>query len=549
MNRRLVHVLLVLAAAICAALPLHSVAGEFDRQRAVEFVNLCRNVPDRQPNLLLIYWKLKLCDAAGEAFDAKPYAEYVASLQNPDGGFGTWPRDASAGEGALAAVTVLGAAGLAPKTKSACSAWLENRLDSQLAAAGEFTDLVIMREMHACLMAMSMAGARPTRLDEALAALERDGRPWGWYYRVTAGNAFGRPVADPAEWIRKLDALAADEYMRRVWKWEDRHFALETMHLLGGTFAYRDWIVLGTYEPLNTPRGPNRLLRLIDGWRNVRMARLLKQDTPWLAKWLKESGSIEPANVPGFAGMPGMETDVSVTLRAARIVGEQTLKDAMGRPAADWLEKQKPDGYFAETEEEVSRWFTEVEQLEARIDGTWKALTALHLAGIQPKDRPALAAWLNGVVDKRRQDLTSDDVLCVLECFELIGEQPAVGPALAGYFRTRFVNDAPAVVRMCRFMKIKPELPGADARLIAMLGRVREFDPARSFDMPMELGVMAEIVDALDGLGAANPHAAELNTLLGRLQRPDGGFAKPGSEHSNLYDTLAGIRMADILKR
>ena len=549
MNRKLLLVLLVPVVLACGAWPPRSAAGEFDRQRAVEFVHLCRNTPDRQPNLLLIYWKLKVCEAAGEAFDVNPYAEYAAGLQNADGGFGTWPRDASTAEGTLAALTVLRAAGAGPKDKSACAANLQKCLDGQLGAAARYIDLVIIREMHACLMAMSMVDARPPRLDEALGYLERDGRPWGWYYRVTAGKAFNQPVNDPAAWIRKLDDLASVEYLRRIWRTEDRHCAIETMHLLGGTFTYGGWIGLASYEPTSTPRGPNRLGQLEDAWRNVRMARLLKQETPWLAQWLKDSASIEPSVVPGFAGMPGMETDPSITLRAARIVGEQAMKDEMSQPAAAWLEKQKPDGYFEEEETKVSRWFTEVEQLQSRIDSTWKALTVLHLAGVEPKDRAPVIAWLNGIADKRRQDLTSHDILRVLECFELLGGQPAGGAGLAEHFRARFSNDAPAVVRLCMLLKIKPDLPGADARLINMLERVRQFDLAQPFDLPMEVGVLAEMVEAVDGLGASYPHADYIAALLGRMQRADGGFAKPGSDHSNLYDTLAAIRMSEALRR
>ncbi|HUU68440.1 MAG TPA: hypothetical protein VM186_02865, partial [Planctomycetota bacterium] len=278
-------------------------------------------------------------------------------------------------------------------------------------------------------------------------------------------------------------------------------------------------------------------------WRNIRMARLLGQDTPWLAQWLKESASIEPSVVPGFAGMPGMETDSSITLRAARVAGEQAMKDEMSQPAAAWLEKQKPDGYFEEEETKISRWFTEVEQLQSRIDSTWKALAVLHLAGVETKDRATLTAWLNGIVDKRRQDLTSHGILRVLECFELLGGQPAGGAALAEHFRARFSNDAPAVVRLCTLLKIKPNLPGADARLMGILERVRERD------LPMEVGVLAEMVEAVDGLGASYPHADYIAALLGRMQRADGGFAKPGSDHSNLYDTLAAIRMSEALRR
>ena len=36
---------------------------------------------------------------------------------------------------------------------------------------------------------------------------------------------------------------------------------------------------------------------------------------------------------------------------------------------------------------------------------------------------------------------------------------------------------------------------------------------------------------------------------LGELQNPDGGVPKPDSLHSNIFDTMAALRMAKLLPR
>ena len=63
----------------------------------------------------------------------------------------------------------------------------------------------------------------------------------------------------------------------------------------------------------------------------------------------------------------------------------------------------------------------------------------------------------------------------------------------------------------------------------------------------METCMLAETFEALDAIGESYAGTEYFMELLGRLQNPDGGLRKPDSAHSNIYDTIAALRMAMVL--
>ena len=534
--KRIIWAFAVVAAA--AASPLR--AGGLDRPRALAFIEQCRNAPGRQPNLRLIYWRLKVCEAADAPFDAAPHRKHVLGLQNGDGGFGLWPKDASTADGTLAALTVL--AGADPADKPGCVRYLQALLAAKAKAAKRYSDLIVQRDVHACLMGLSLLGSDVPGLDGYLKVLEQDGKPWGLYYRITAGRAFNRPLPDREGWIQKIDAQATEGYLQFLWSGQERHYALEAMHLLGGKFTYDYWIRAGSSRVRRAPDGPAGLGTLVGMWRTIRTAKLLGVEMPWLAEWLAGSASIQPGPIGGFAAMPGLESDPWILPRLARLLPESipAPKDVAAL-AAGWGNKQKDGGYYDTRTERSSRRFRESDPLTGLIDDTWQAVGALRVAGTKHKDREALLAWLGELLEKRREDLDAQDILRVLECFEMLGEKPKGAKALATYFQERFGGDLPGTVRALTLLGAKPHLPGAGKRLASMLDRVRVGK------VPMELSVLAETVEALHALGEGYPHAAHFLDLLGRVQNADGGVCMPGSLHSNLYDTLAAVRMAKLL--
>jgi len=535
--KRIIWAFVVVAA---VANPLR--AGGLDRPRAMAFIEQCRNAPHRQPNLRLIYWRLKVCEAADGPFDAAPYRKHVLGLQNGDGGFGLWPKDASTAEGTLAALKVLRKAGADPADKPGAVRYLQALLAAKAKAAKRYSDLTIQRDVHACLMGLSLLGSDVPGVAEYLKVLEQDGKPWGLYYRITAGRAFNRPLPDREGWIQKIDAQATEGYLQSIWSGQERQYALEAMHLLGGKFTYDHWIRASSYRVRRAPDGPAGLGTLVGMWRTIRTSKLLGVEMPWLAEWLARSASIRPGPTGGFAAMPGLESDPWILPRLARLLPESVpAPNDLAALAAGWRDKQKRGGYYDTRSERSSRWFRESAPLAGRIDDTWQAVGTLLAARAKHKDRKALLAWLGELLRNRRENLGSQDILRVLECFEMLGERPTDAKALAAYFEERFGGDLPATVRALTLLGAKPHLPGAGKRLASMLDRVRVGK------VPMELSVLAETVGALDALGEGYPHAAHFLDLLGRVQNADGGVCMPGSLHSNLYDTLAAVRMAKLL--
>ena len=103
-------------------------AGQFDEQRALEFIEQCRNTPDRQPDLSVIYWNLQVWEAAETQFDAAPQVAHVQALQNEDGGFGLWPKDVSTPAATRYALTVLDKAEAEIPDRAACERYLQAAL-------------------------------------------------------------------------------------------------------------------------------------------------------------------------------------------------------------------------------------------------------------------------------------------------------------------------------------------------------------------------------------------------------------------------------------
>jgi len=483
---------------------------------------------------------MKVHQAAEKDFDPTPYLAHVRSLQNKDGGFGLWPKDVSTAEGTLAALTILQKAQARAPDRAACLKYLNAHLAATAEAAAKCSDLAIQRDLHRCLISLSILGAEVPKLQQYLKILEQDGQAWGIYYRLSAAKAFGRPLTDQA-WIKKLDALATESYLGTSWTHGDRHYALEAMDLLGGKFTYARRIRAGTRGLHRPPWDGAQPSALISAWRKIRMARLLGAKTPWLEAWLKKSASIKPEPVGGYAVIPGILGEPRASYLAFRLLQARGAAKPAPDLARRWQDKQQKGGYYESAPQKLSRWFTESDRLGRRISETWAAISAIQIAGKAPADRKALVGWLIDLLAKHRDDLPCQQVLRILECFEMLGQRPQNGEELVEYFRKEFGSDLKATIRAMGIMGVKPDLDNAGDRLSAIPDRVRVFG------IPIEVSVLAETFEALDAIGEDYAGAEYFLDRLGRMQNPDGGLHKPESAHSNIYDTIAALRMAKLL--
>ena len=533
--------LTILLLGVLALLAKPLSADPFNPQRAMEFIEQCRNTPSRQPNLLRIYWKGKVLQVLQKPFDAAAYVEHVQSLQNPDGGFGIWAKDVSTPEATLAGLTILAQGKAGATNPTACVQYLNSALVGLAQSARRYHDLDIQRDVYRCLMSLSLLGKRPVELEKYLKILEQDDQPWGMYYRLTAGRTFGQKPVDSKVWIKRLNELAADRYVKHLWNMTDKHYALEMMHLLGGKFTDPDSIRKSTRWLDKEPWGG-----FPDAWRKIRMAKLVGVKTPWVESWLKKSDSIKPKPVGGYAVMPGMETDLGATLLVRRWKKSRGKTVPVPQMAAKWKGKQRKDGYYLSfSEKEPPTWLTkqtEERRLAMKIEQTWEAVASLSLASAEPADRKALLRWLNNVLVKHLQDLSIQSFLCALECFEILGASPEHTDELIQAIRGRFSAD-PQAVRALKVLSARPKSPKVGQDLTQFLDRTRVLA------IPMEVSLLAAKFEALDALGEDYSGCDYYLDLLGRLQNPDGGVHLPMGVHSNLFNTIAAIQLAERLEK
>ncbi len=271
------------------------------------------------------------------------------------------------------------------------------------------------------------------------------------------------------------------------------------------------------------------------------MARLLGLETPWLESWLEKSASIKPEPVGGYAAMPGMETDPRVSFLAYGLLRARGAVEAAPEMAKKWQGKEQPGGYYESSPRELPHWFTEADRRVKRIEETWEALGALQIAGAPPEHTEAVTRWLDEVISKHRDDLRSDHILQILDCFQMLGERPENCDELLAYFKGRFGKDPVFTIRAFKIMGVKPKLRGAGDVLSLLPDRVRVLN------LPVEVSVLAETFEALAAIGEDYTGTDYFLELLGRLQNPDGGVRKPDSAHSNIYDTIAALRAAKVL--
>lgn len=532
--------------AIVAVVMLMSVtvqAAEFDQQRALEFIRACRIAPDTQMDLRYVYLLSEVFNTVEKPFDAAPYQSHTRSLQNPDGGFGFWTKDVSTVGATFQALTVLEHAKAKPRDTQACIKYLKSSLDQASKAVQTYNDLQIHRDIHACLISLAMLGQELDDPEKYIKIFEQDSQAWGIYYRISAAKALGYTLPERERLIDRLDTLATEQFLTDVWWDEDQVCALEAMVLLGGQFTQRHWISVESGRVVWGPREDNRFDELVAVRNKVRKAKALDLKTPWLEEWLEKSTSFKLEPVGTFAETPGTEAHYGALLAAYR-----SMRDRGGLPPAPelfekWKDKQHEDGFYEFSHEDVSPWFTEIDQIAVRAENTSEALIAFKLAGKKPKNTKTLLAWLNDVLRTRRDELRSDQLLCVLECFEILGARPEDPTALAEYFANRFKNDLPTVIRASSIIGVKPEFDNAGEKLSLLPDRVR------TLDIPMELSVLAETFEALDLIGEDYAGTDYFLNLLGQLQNPDGGVRRPDSLHSNIYDTIAALRLAQILPR
>ena len=507
---------------------------------ALRFVELCRNTPERQPNLSLIYWRLKIREAAEKDFDAARYAPYVAGLQNKDGGFGLWPKDVSTAQGTLFALTVLAKAGTEATDQPACVKYLKSCLAQEAAMAKWASDIVVQREIYSSLVGLALLGAEVGELDRYLALLEQDDQAWGIYYRVSAAKAFGRPIADPGRWIERLKELAANQKELGVWLLEDKHYALEAASLLDAEAddfeKVRKHVRMRPYRPW----GRNLSQRFVQTWRYVRMSKLLGRDLDWLDDWVERMVSIEPVPVGGYGAVPGTGNSGDASILARRLLRDISALEAQPALAEDWREKQTPEGYYQSSPERRRRW-TESEVLGLRIDETLQALRTLSLAGVEPADPDALIQWLNELAGEQSEDLDAGRIMELLECFSILGRRPENASQVAERLQARFEEDPVMMAEILSVTGAQGNRPQIAKRLRAMLDRVRYAD------LPIEVSVLARTCRALDSLDEGYGETAFFLRRLDRYQNPDGGVRKPENPHSNIFDTIAALRLSKLL--
>ena len=121
------------------------------------------------------------------------------------------------------------------------------------------------------------------------------------------------------------------------------------------------------------------------------------------------------------------------------------------------------------------------------------------------------------------------------------GARPQDSAELGRYFSERFSEDPISTIKALKMLGLKPELKHGVERLRVLL------DCVRTSDIPTEISILAQTFEALVAMGADYAEVEYFRELIGRLQNPDGGVRKPDSAQSNIYDTIAALRMAELL--
>jgi hypothetical protein len=513
-------------------------AGQFDSTRAVEFVRLCRHTEEARPHLRNIYWALRLNRDCGAEFDAGPYANYVAKLQNRDGGFGFWAGDVSTPEATHAALAVLKHTDTPPRDAEACKAWLAAKLPEVSKDAKLHHDLHIEENVYHCLMALAAMDVVPSDLDEHLSLLRRGDGGWEIYLYFRAARAFGRDVGDRRAWIARVDELATYDCLH-IRNAADRQGELEVMHMLGGTFSYGEWIrrngARGGWQ------GPGE--KLENQWRTRRAFKLLGVDPPpWMSNEVSQKLEIAPEPDGRFSAMPGLgsDPDLSVLVRKTLPDFARVATTQPGEQLQAILDKQAEEGYFQTAQ--PMQWWSDDEVLQHRLSVTSRLLTNMSLLGAKLARLDDATDWLEGVLVDHGEELSAGQIMRILECFETLGRQPKRREAIVPLVKRALGADAVLASRAMGILGEPPD-PAAGEQAKRML------DSIRRADIPLEVSVLAGLLEVLDAGGAGYAHTDDFAARIAALQNPDGGVRRPYSPHSNLYDTLAAIRMARVLSR
>jgi len=531
--------------AILAALVLLMLVGagasaaRLDEQRALEFIEQCRNTGDQTLALPYLYWGLMVLEDAGQESDAGQYASHVLSLQNEDGGFGFWPKDVSTPEGTLYALTVLRMAQADFPHKDTCAQYLLARLERDALTAERSFDPITLNELHSGLIALSMLGAEVPGIERYLHIFAQEAGARGLYCMLTVQRAFGLPVTNRQALISQLASITTSERVHGAWRIPELHYAVESMAILGGTFPNIDQINSRMRRLPRAPlssEGPRGLVGL---WRTIRVAKLLGKETPWLEKRLERLPATLPVADECYGPTPGALSELRASFLAFELVGQQ------GAPPEALVQStkrhQQDAGYFESWQLSPPERFTDSDRTVHRVAETWQALVGLQLAGEAPDKPDALAGWLGEVLDQHLDELMSYQVLQMLECMEMIGHRPENAPELFERLRQRFGSDLPLVIRASQVLGVDAEFPGAGDILSVLPDRVRVLK------VPAEASLLRETFESLATIGEDYEGTDYFHDMLAGLQNPDGGVRKPDSPHSNIYDTVAAVRMARAL--
>lgn len=537
MKRALVAGLAVLLAGASAR------AGTFDEARAVAFVERCRVEEGARPHLRGLYYVALLHDAAGRDFDLSARQEELAGLQNADGGFGLWKGDRSTVSATFWAVALLGRTEKGVARPQACEAYLCTRLDALARKAGRVNALATQREIFRGLMALAALEAKVPHLDRYLHALTGEGQAQGTYQFLRVSQAFGRPVADRTKRLERLRTLATDLLFRKYSSWprrEDQYYIVEAAKMLGGELDYAPDVRKGLDWVRNGPRGSKSPDHAEWAWRVWRLGHVMEMETGWVGGWLDEAWPPPEPTAGLYAPMPTLDGDQRASMAARRLL-EPAGQYKPVKSLTEGLEEKRKEGGFYEFSPPRGRE-SERDKRKKRIEETWQALVRYHLASAQPPEPDGVAEWLRRHVRDHLDEMSDGDLLTVAKCFELLGRAPPNG-TLAAAIEERFAGDPALLAYGLALLGKKPKFDASSLEpLEAMLGRAADGGA-------MSVSVWASWVEALHAAGRRPACADRLLARLGAMQNGDGGVGHPQSPHSNLFDTVAAIHAARLLRR
>jgi len=518
-------------------------SSAIDEQKAIEFIEACRNLEGSVPNLRLIYLRGKILEAAGisDREDSARFVDYIRSCLNRDGGYGFWPGDPSTVEATFEALEVLRKFGAKPSQPGRSAEFLESRAES---LASEISKCPYpgyaeepCEELYHALMGLSFLGRRPHNLLTLVGLLLEAPKVHGIFYYTEVCKAYGLEIGDRESMVGQLEEEAT-AYFLGLWGISEMHHCLAAAEELGGSFEYGSWIksTVGRRLGWEMRRG-NIFQRLEAGYHAGMLAKLLGRRD--LLEGFARRSAIDMGPEGGFGSFPGCPTDEVATLYALEALKLKGVSVELGGYVEALKQKQRLRGFFQFNP--VPERAEEVRKAEARIHDTWIALSILNLVGERPDDPISCAKWLQNMLDEGLEDMGLMEVFEILESLHLLGEKPKNSEKLIAFLRGLRNRDSYFAIRSLQLL-------GAKLEDLGPLREKIEADLERFKAQKLGLGLLYRKLSALELVGGSVEDIGYYEDLLERLQNPDGGFRKPTDMHSNIYETSIALRMWDILQ-